>query len=215
MCVKVSCRKTNPKHAPFAVEICVVLVCRGDGKAQKSKEGEEESLQASFKRALVEVARQPARGTPGCYCPFLPAWQPWGPPSSWQCPPHSDSRAATLFSCCHTQAGPVAHTIQGAADATDNHNRLSDPSQPTAQTCTATHRHHLECSCLCPPVLLTGLQERRQTHEAATVASEEGARLALKSAEHAAKLRQDALREREELKAKKNLTFSQKVGGSC
>lgn len=59
------------------------------------------------------------------------------------------------------------------------------------------------------------LQERRQTHEAATVASEEGARLALKAAEHAAKLRQDALQEREELKAKKNLTFSQKVRRCC
>jgi hypothetical protein len=59
--------------------------------------------------------------------------------------------------------------------------------------------------------LSSGLQERRQTHEAATIASEEGARLALKAAEHAAKLRQDALQEREELKAKKNLTFSQKV----
>lgn len=56
------------------------------------------------------------------------------------------------------------------------------------------------------------VQERRQTHEAATTAAEEGARLALKAAEHAAKLRQDALKEREELKKKNQLTFSQKVG---
>lgn len=57
-------------------------------------------------------------------------------------------------------------------------------------------------------------QERRQTHEAATSAAEEGARLALKAAEHAAKLRQDALKEREELKKKNQLTFSQKVGAA-
>lgn len=58
-------------------------------------------------------------------------------------------------------------------------------------------------------------QERRQTHEAATTAAEEGARLALKAQEHAAKLRQDALKEREELKKKNQLTFSQKVCGAA
>jgi hypothetical protein len=55
------------------------------------------------------------------------------------------------------------------------------------------------------------MQERRQTHAAATTAAEEGARLALKAAEHAAKLREDALKEREELKKKNSLSFSQKV----
>lgn len=55
------------------------------------------------------------------------------------------------------------------------------------------------------------MQDRRQTHAAATTAAEEGARLALKAAEHAAKLREDALKEREELKKKNNLSFSQKV----
>jgi hypothetical protein len=55
------------------------------------------------------------------------------------------------------------------------------------------------------------MQERRQTHAAATTAAEEGARLALKAAEHTAKLREDALKEREELKKKNSLSFSQKV----
>jgi len=63
-------------------------------------------------------------------------------------------------------------------------------------------------------IVLSALsQERRQTHAAATTAAEEGARLALKAAEHAAKLREDAQKEREELKREKKLTFSQKV--SC
>lgn len=53
-------------------------------------------------------------------------------------------------------------------------------------------------------------QERRQTAAAATSGAEEGARLALKAAEHAARLREEARRERDEAAKKKNLTYSQK-----
>eukprot|EP00775_Hariotina_reticulata_P003201 gene3201-3478_t len=52
--------------------------------------------------------------------------------------------------------------------------------------------------------------ERRRTHEAATTRAEEGARLALKAAEHSVKLKEDALKEQQELAKQKRLTFQQK-----
>ena len=67
-------------------------------------------------------------------------------------------------------------------------------------------------SAVCCCCLLCVLQERRQTSAAASTAAEEGARLALKAAEHAAKLREEAKKEREELARKKGITFAQKVG---
>lgn len=114
-------------------------------------------------------------------------------------------QAAHSAQSCKWQCWAPAAAKQCTAEASDEHSavrsnrafrrRVLTPGRP--QHCTHTH------TCWC-------LQERRQTHEAATVASEEGARLALKAAEHAAKLREEALKEREELKAKKNLSWSQK-----
>jgi len=61
----------------------------------------------------------------------------------------------------------------------------------------------------------TCLQERRKTHQAATTGAEEGARLALKAAEHSAKLKEEALKEQQELANQKKLTFQQKVRTCC
>lgn len=91
------------------------------------------------------------------------------------------------------QLPPVA--VSSVAGAVVTH-----PLKP-ASSCTPTTTHNS----------LVDEQERRETQAAATTAAEEGARLALKAQEHAAKLRQEALKEREELAKKKGLTFSQKV----
>lgn len=67
------------------------------------------------------------------------------------------------------------------------------------------------------PVLLLYLvhclhsQERQQTHEAATVAAEESAVLSTKAMEYAAKMREEAYKERQRLAEEKTLNFSQKV----
>jgi hypothetical protein len=59
-------------------------------------------------------------------------------------------------------------------------------------------------------------QERRQTNAAATSAAEEGARLALKAVEQAAKLRAEARAEQEALRKKgQGLSFNQKVAGAA
>jgi len=59
------------------------------------------------------------------------------------------------------------------------------------------------------------LRGRRRTHEAATTAAEEGARLALKAAEHASKLRDASRLEQQELAKQKRLSFQQKVCRGC
>jgi uncharacterized protein (DUF2345 family) len=56
------------------------------------------------------------------------------------------------------------------------------------------------------------VQERQRTHEAATTAAEESARLAMKAQQHSARLRDEARQEREALAQKnKKDSFSQKV----
>lgn len=59
------------------------------------------------------------------------------------------------------------------------------------------------------------MQERQHTHAAATTAAEEAARFALKAQEHAARLREEGRKEREERAAANKLTFSQKVCLHC
>ncbi|KAF8063084.1 hypothetical protein HT031_003923 [Scenedesmus sp. PABB004] len=53
-------------------------------------------------------------------------------------------------------------------------------------------------------------EERRRTHEAATTAAEEAAALAMKAQAHAARLREAARAEKEELAKKKRLTWNDK-----
>jgi uncharacterized protein (DUF2345 family) len=56
------------------------------------------------------------------------------------------------------------------------------------------------------------MQERKRTHEAATTAAEESARLAMKAQQHSARLRDEARQEREQLaQQNKKDSFSQKA----
>ena len=68
------------------------------------------------------------------------------------------------------------------------------------------------CCCRCLLAAVCVAQERRQTSAAASTAAEEGARLALKAAEHAAKLRKEGKKERDDLARKRGITFAQQVG---